>query len=365
VLKQEINFFNVKDYKLNKRPPKNGERIKIINTLLVDGNALFKVGFFGAKNEYNHRGEHIGGLYQFITVVRKLLNENLYHRVYVFWDGPFSGKLRYNIYPPYKSGRGKDYINGTTTIDESEFKQKIKVQSYLEEFFIRQLQHEFVESDDFIGYYCLNKKENERITICTNDRDMCQLISEDVRIYFCDLKNYVDITNYSLYFCHHYENAALIKTIIGDYSDTIKGIKGVKQDTLLTLFPELKEKKVSLSELIEKAKEIQQERIESKKKPLKTLSNIINCITDGVQGEKIYEINYALVDLKNPMITEEATQQLNDLIEGELNPTNRGIKNVITKIKIDGLENNIGSNRYSEYLLPFKLLIEREIKNNN
>ena len=114
---------------MNKRPPKNGERIKVINTLLVDGNALFKLGLYGAKGEYNHRGEHIGGLYQFLTILRKLLTENLYHRVYVFWDGKFSGKLRYNIYQPYKSGRGKNYIEGTEP-DESEMKQKKMIWNY-------------------------------------------------------------------------------------------------------------------------------------------------------------------------------------------------------------------------------------------
>jgi 5'-3' exonuclease len=347
---------------LNKRPPKEGERIQIINTLLVDGNALFKTGFFGAKSEYNHHGQHIGGLYQFLTVLRKLLTENMYHKVYVFWDGLFSGKLRYQIYEPYKSGRGKDYINGTKTVDESEALQKKMVWNYLENLYIRQIQHNFVESDDFIGYYCLNGLENEKITICTNDRDMCQLISDNVRIYFCDLKNYVDKSNYSSYFCHHPENSSLIKIIIGDNSDTIKGVKGVKETTLLSLFPEIKEKKVTLNEIIEQAKVLQQKRIDSKQKPLKVLDNIINGVTDGVQGDRLYEINTALVDLKQPMITEDAIQELNDLKEGYFDTEDRGIKNVLAQMKKDGLEKTIGSNRYPDYLIPFKQLIERELK---
>jgi len=349
---------------LNKRPPKNGERIKVINTLLVDGNALFKFGFHGAKSEYNHRGEHIGGLYQFLTILRKLLGENLYHRVYVFWDGKFSGKLRYNIYEPYKSGRGKNYIDGTEP-DESEMKQKKMIWNYLEELCIRQIQHEFVESDDFIGYYCLNRQENEFITICTTDRDMCQLISERVRIYFCDLKTYIDTNNYSNQFSHYYENAALIKIITGDNSDTIKGIKGVKEATLISLIPDIKTKKVTLESLLEKAKVLQEERLKSKQKPLKSLDNIINGVTDGVQGEKLYEINTALVDLKNPLITDDAIEQLNDLIDGVFNMDERNLKNVLKQMKVDGLEKTIGSYRYGEYLIPFKQLIEREIKQSN
>jgi 5'-3' exonuclease len=294
--------------------------------------------------------------------MRKLLNEDLYHKVFVFWDGKFSGKLRYEIYKPYKSSRGKDYENGTHPVEISELEQRKKIWDYLNALNIRQITDEVVESDDFIGYYCLNRKEHEFITICTTDRDMCQLVSDNVKIYFCDLKTYVSVENYSTFFQHHYENAALIKIITGDNSDTIKGIKGVKETTLLSLFPTIKEKRVSLQELIEQAKILQEQRVENKQKPLKTLENIINAITDGVQGEKIYEINTALVDLKNPLITEDAIQSLDDLIDGEFNMNDRGLKNVIQKMKIDGLEKTIGPNRYSEYLIPFKQLIEREIK---
>lgn len=347
---------------MNRRPPKNGERVQIINTLLVDGNALFKVGFFGAKNEYNHHGEHVGGLYQFITILRKLLNENLYHRVFVFWDGLFSGKLRYEIYSPYKSGRGKDYINGTQPQDESEKSQKEKIWEYLNELGIKQLRHDLVESDDFIAYYCLNHEENEKITICTNDRDMCQLISQDVKIYFCDLKDYVDNNNYSTYFSHDQSNAALIKTIIGDYSDSIRGIKGIKETTLLNLFPEIREKKVTLDEIIKKAKELQEKRIENKQKPLKALNNIISGITDGVQGEKFYEINSALVNLKNPMMTDDAIDSFNKLKEAEFNFNDNSIKNVLFMMKRDGLDKTIGTERYAQYLMPFKKLIQREIR---
>lgn len=347
---------------MNKRPPKTGERIKVINTLLVDGNALFKFGFFGAKDEYNHRGQHIGGLYQFLTILRKLLTEHLYHRVYVFWDGKYSGKLRYNLYPPYKSGRGKDYEHGTQPIDASELKQKKMIWNYLEELYIRQIEHEFVESDDFIGHYCLTKGKHENVTICTTDRDMLQLISDTVRIYFFDLRSYVDNINYSSYFCHHPDNAALIKIITGDNSDSIKGVKGVQETTLLSLFPELKERKVSLQEILDSAKLQQEERLKQKKDPLKALDNIINGVTDGPQGNKLYEINTALVDLKNPMITEDAKEQLNDLIEGEFDTESRSLKNVLKFMKIDGLEKSIGSTRYPEYLIPFKQLIERELK---
>jgi DNA polymerase-1 len=346
---------------MNKRPPRNGEKIeKIQNTLLVDGNALFKVGYFGAKNSYNSNGQHIGGLVSFLTILRKLLTEDLYHRVYVFWDGNFSGKLRYEIYEPYKSGRGKDYVNGTHPVDEAELIQRKMVWEYLNEMYVRQIMDDVVESDDFIAYYCLSKNKNEKITIASTDRDFLQLISDDVRIYFLDLKEYVALSNYSSYFCYNQENAVLMKTMLGDDSDTIKGIKGLGEKTLLTLFPELTERKVTLNEIIESARKQQEARIEEKKKPLKVLDNIINSVTDGVQKEKIYEINERLVNLSTPMMTDYGIRELEQLMEGTLDSSGRDLKNVLIMMKRDGLDEYLGEYRSSDYLIPFKKLIDRE-----
>lgn len=350
---------------MSKRPPRNGDKIeKTQNTLLVDGNALFKTGYFGAKDAYNNNGEHIGGVYQFITTLRKMLSEDLYHRVYVFWDGNFSGLLRYNIYEPYKSGRGKDYKNGTQPIDPSELKQRRMVWDYLNEMYIRQLKHEVIEGDDYIATYCLNKKKNEKITIVTNDRDMSQLITNDVKIYFCDLKEYVGQLNYNKFFKHHQENSVLLKTMVGDISDSIKGIKGLGETTLLNNFPMLKERKVSLKEVIAEAIKLQEERVAQKKKPLQVLTNIVNRVTDGVQGKKIYEINEKLVNLKHPMVTKDGLKDLKTLIDGTLDSSNRELKTVLVMMKNDGMEDMIGTARYPDYLIPFKKLITREQNNN-
>jgi 5'-3' exonuclease len=191
---------------------------------------------------------------------------------------------------------------------------------------------------------------------------MSQLIDDDVRIYFCDksIKNYVDKTNFSSYFCYSYQNAALVKTIIGDDSDSIKGIKGLKEKTLTNLFPVLKERKLTLNDIIDEAKKQQETRLSSKQKPLKVLDNIINSITDGVQGTRIYEINELLVNLKKPMLTEDGISDLEQLINGTLDASGRDLKNVLMYMERDGLDKTIGDIRYPEYLIPFKKLIERE-----
>ncbi len=341
-------------------PPKDRSNEKI-KTLLIDGNALFKTGYHGAIGEYNLKGEHIGGLYQFITMVRKLIEENLYHRVFVFWDGKFSGKMRYEIYSDYKANRNKDFVNGTEPDDMNQILERLMVQEYLEELFIRQIEDEIVESDDFIAYFCSTREENEIITICTNDRDLCQLINENVSIYLCDKKVYITPENYNLHFKHHFKNVALIKIISGDNSDNIKGIKGVKETTLLNHFPFLKERESSLEEILENANILNEERILSKKKPLVAITNLINSVTDGIQGKDIYEINKYLVDLTVPLINKEAVEKLELLKYSTLDPNERGIKNVYNLMKRDGLDMKIAKSTM-DFLLPFKKLIEREKK---
>lgn len=346
---------------MNKRPPRTGEKQESeIKTLLVDGNALFKLGYFASQNMYNENGKPIGGVYTFMTILRKLLTDDLYHQVYVFWDGNFSGKLRYEIYKPYKSDRGKDYENGTQPIDEIELSQRKRVWEYLNEFYIRQLMDEVIESDDFIAYYCLNKSKNENITIVSTDRDFLQLMSEDIRIYFLDLKEYVALSNYSSYFCYHQSNSVLMKTMLGDNSDSIKGIKGLGETTLIKFFPMLKQKKTNLKEIIDEAKIIQEQRLIERKKPLKVLDNIINSVTDGVQKEQVYEINELLVNLTHPMMTEDGIRELEQLKEGTLDTSERDLKTVFMYMEMDGLDKLLGKERYKEFLDPFKKLIQRE-----
>ena len=360
---------------MNRKPPRNGTKKEILNTLLVDGNALFKTGFFGASSEFNRSGDHVGGIYQFITVLRKLLSENLYHQVYVFWDGTFSGKLRYNIYPAYKSDRGKDFINGSHPVDESEVNQKLRISKYLEELFIRQIKDEIVESDDYIAYYCKTKKPHEAVTICTNDRDLAQLIKRGIRIYFCDpqIKNYVTVANFNDYFKYHRENAALVKSLIGDNSDSIRGIKGLGEPTLLKHFPEISERKVSLEEILISADKQLQERKEAKKKPLAVLTNLLEGRTtirdektskfvDEVLGDSYFSNRWALVNLEEPMMTDEGLERLEEYLDAPLNPEGRGIKNAYTLIKQDGVDHVIGESRFNDYLVPFKKLMERELK---
>ena len=148
--------------------------------------------------------------------------------------------------------------------------------------------------------------------------------------------------------------------MIGDNSDCIRGVKGLKDDKLISLFPEIKERVVTLDDIINSAKKQQEERISSKKKPLIILDNIINQVTLGPQGNRLYEINERLVNLRNPMMTKDGIEALNELIDGTLDNSGRELKNVFKMMRTDGLNRVMGESRFDDFLTPFKLLINRE-----
>lgn len=321
-------------------------------TLLVDGNALLKTAYFGAKNRMTN-----SGLYMFMTIIRKLILNNSFDKVVIFWDGQYSGKLKYELYPLYKANRNRNFIN--PTLDDREmWIQKERIKEYCEDLFIRQYQDDVVEADDCIGYYCANKLTNEVITICSNDRDFCQLLNDDVSIYLLDKKIILTNKNYNKYFNHYYKNARLVKIIEGCTSDNIFGILGVQETTLLDLFPNLKSKEMSLNELLIEAKQMVLTNKSS------ALQNIIEGKTKNSEfsGEQLYDILNKIINLSEPLITEEAKQVVLDLINLPLDPEGRHYKNVLKKMINDGFINQIpgGHDGYVDYIKPFIFLTKKE-----
>lgn len=330
------------------RTPKG--KPKKTKTLIVDGNVLMKRSYNGAKNVY-HKDKHIGGIFAFYSTLRKLILEHKIEKVVITWDGERGGTLRLDYYPDYKGNRPKFF-------DKEYELQKLRVKQYAEDLSIRQYEHPDVESDDLMAFYCKNKKKMEEVMIYTNDRDMCQLINEDVTIFLADKKMEVGIGNYQWFFEHHYKNAGLIKIIEGCSSDYIKGVDGVTENTLLKHFPQLRDREVSLEEIIQASIKINEER----EKPLKVLENIVEGRTRGNHRGPLYEVNKKIIDLKEPLLTEEASENIINLIDLPIDPNGRDPKNVLKMMIEDGVMYALpgGENGYLNFMEPFVKLLKKE-----
>lgn len=363
------------------------------NTLLIDGSNILELSSLG-DNTVSSSGKPIGGITQFILQLKMLLQKGNFRYVYVFWDGKNSGQLRANEYFLYKANRDKEFDDANLSEYMKEVNRKVDymyqrfvkkkdpikllekqkqkeifywqrdiVMEMLEELFVRQCVCDETEADDFIGYYVSHKKPNEKIVIVSNDRDLTQLIDEDVIVYVQSMKAFINTKNHTDIMGYNYQNVVLKKMLCGDASDNIKGIKGVGEKTLLSNFEEIKKRKVTLEEVIERARLINEERVKEKKKPLKWAENIVNKVTDGCQGERIYEINEKIIDLKNPLMSDEAKELLDSIMYAPIDPTDRNMENlynIILKYDIDKLKD---PTTFGNFFSEFMYLIDKEKKN--
>lgn len=331
-------------------------------TLLVDSSYLLKRSFHGAKDVYTAKFGQIGGLYGFFTTVRKLIKEHQINKVVLVWDGQNGGIYRYRIDKDYKSNRkNKEWFKKIELSDaeirkekekeESILKQRLRVQAYAEELYMRQIEVNEIEADDLIATYCFKHNNQEEIYLYSNDRDFAQLLDLNITIIFPNISQPVTKTNYIMHFNHHYTNALVIKIICGDTADNIHGISGMGEDTLLKYFPELKFKHLSVREICQKADEINKQRIVEKKKPLKALENLLNNVDR-------LKTNFKLASLREPMLNENAENALIEL-EAPLDITNRGGKNLLPLMREDDFLSVYGST-YVQYVEPFYTVVSHE-----
>ena len=363
--------------------------------LVIDGNSVLKSSLVN-KDAINSKGEEYGAILLFLRRVGQLLMKRDFDHCVVCWDGFNSGALRWQLYNDYKANRDKNYeaasaisnpqsdydayiaayckkvidyhkknkkgVRRGETDDENFQRQRAILQEILDELFVRQYMYENVEGDDLIAYYCKNKGKNDYIVIVSEDRDISQLIQDDICLFipsqkvFVSPKNDVEILGIPSY------NMVLKKIICGDASDNIKGVKGIGEITLEKYYPQIKTEKATLEGFLAVCKDILEERKEKKLKPLKCLENAINGVTDGCQGDKLYEINEKIIDLSKPLLTEDAENELKEIYDAPIDPEGRDLKNVYRIIERNGMSELYNGDNFGNLFGQFQRVQKKEIE---
>lgn len=141
----------------------------------------------------------------------------------VFLSG--STNFRYKIYPDYKANRKEQrrpkHLEGCKEYLQQQFKAH---------------RYEGYEADDLIGMVTTAlRKESQRISIVSNDKDFTQLGGEGVEQYDFTTGKVWEVSEYDamLYFYK--------QILMGDKADGVPGLKGVGNQTALKLLKECKE----------------------------------------------------------------------------------------------------------------------------
>lgn len=196
----------------------------------------------------------------------------------------------------------------------------------------------------------------------TADMDLTQLIADDIAIY--DLHNKIFITpkNFTEKFGYYYENTFVKKVFCGDVSDNIGNIKGLSESGFYNLMPEAKERLVTIDEVKERARELINERVENKKKPLKVHENIINGVSNKTYDGDFYEINSKIIDLKHPILTDDAKETMDGMIHAPIDPDGRSFQNLYSYIIDDNIDVLKSGEKFSSFFSTFKKIENIEKK---
>lgn len=338
-----------------------------MSVLLVDGDNLLTIGFYGLKNHF-YKGNHIGAIYHFVNTLRRSFETYHLDKIVVFWDGENGSDSRRKYYSHYKENR-KSRLRSDEELNSYQY-QKQRVKQYLEEIFVRQGEFELCEADDCIAHYVQNSP-NEKKIIYSGDGDLTQLVSENTQIYNPSHQK-IYKKNDTILYNHEeilIENVTLVKMLCGDPSDNIAGIKNMGIKRLLSLFPEIKNSVITLEDIRTKTDILFEED-----KDNWLLKNLLTGITKhGVFGEEFYEINKKIVSLDEPFLTDQAKETIIDLVNEKLDQEGRSYKNVMRMMREDGLFLLLpkSDDGFVEFLNPFLRLTRKEknkrtikIKNN-
>jgi 5'-3' exonuclease len=327
-----------------------------MSVLLVDGDNLLTIGFYGVKN-YFYKGTHIGGIYHFLNTLRRAFETYHLDKIVVFWDGLDGSQTRKKIYIHYKENR-KSRLRSEEEINSYGY-QRDRVKQYLEELFVRQGEYEYCETDDCIAYYS-QKSNNESKIVYSSDGDLTQLVSETTQIYNPS-HGKIYKQNDTIVYDHEeilIENVKLVKMMCGDSSDNIAGIRGMGVKRFLSLIPELRTEQISIEQVKDKCNILFEQD-----KTNRLVTNLLTGVTKhGVFGDEFFDVNSRIVSLDDPFLTDEAKQNIDSLINENLDPEGRSYKNTMKMMMEDGLFNVLpkSDDAWIKFLNPFLRLTRKE-----
>jgi DNA polymerase-1 len=279
--------------------------------LLIDGLNLFFRNFAMMKM-VNQDGAHVGGLGGFLRSLNYLINQLQPTSVYVVFDGAGSSINRKNLLSEYKSGRNLVRITNWDVFDsleeehDSKINQTVRLIHYLKCLPVKTVSMNKVEADDIIAYLSdiLSTKHDSKVFIVSNDQDFIQLVNDKITVYRPAEKEFYTKEMVKNNYGVLSENFILYKTLLGDQSDKVGGIKGLGKKGIIKKFPELLERPLTFDELMDIA--------ESKIKEHVVYARII-------QDEDRLKNNYKIMDLGKPLVDEVEKQFLEEFSQ-ELPP---------------------------------------------
>ncbi|SGX65669.1 DNA polymerase I [Staphylococcus argenteus] len=264
--------------------------------VLIDGNSLSFRAFYALPLLSNKAGIHTNAVYGFAMLLEKILKEEKPDHFLVAFD---AGKttFRHEKYSEYKGGRQK------TPPELSE--QFPYIRQLLDAYHIKRYELDNYEADDIIG--TLSKEADKagfQTIIITGDRDLTQLATDNVTIYYTK-KGVTDVDHYTPEFISEKYNGLTpsqiidMKGLMGDSSDNIPGVAGVGEKTAIKLLNQFN----TVEGIYEHLEEVSGKKLKEK---------LENSKEDALMSKELATINVDSpieVSLEDTLMTNQNDQQ--------------------------------------------------------
>ena len=218
--------------------------------VLIDGHSIINRAFYGVPELTNSEGLHTNGVYGFLNIMLKILEEEKPEYLAVAFDRK-EPTFRHKMYEEYK---------GTRKPMPQELREQVPVlQELLKAMQIPVIMQPGLEADDILGTLATRAaKEGKEVSVVSGDRDLLQLASEEILIRIPKTKRGgTEIENYHT--AEVVEKYGItppqvidMKGFMGDTADNIPGVPGVGEKTagkLLSKFGTLEEAYERLEEV--------------------------------------------------------------------------------------------------------------------
>jgi len=265
--------------------------------IIIDQNNMF-FRHYVVDPSISANGNPIGGLQGSIKGLQKFLKDLNPDMVIICWDGFGGSKKRKQINKNYKNGRSparlnrniQDILNPAEEL-ENQIWQLSRLTEYYDIFPIVQFLIDNLEADDIISYTAQMEyfKDWQKVII-SSDQDFIQLLTNNKTILYRPIqKQILSLRNVEEIYGIHPSNFVLARSIIGDKSDNLSGIKGVGFKRLISNFSFLRESRVfTIDDVFEECKK--QLSLEEEKKNLFVFQSIL-------EGAETINTNYKLMSL--------------------------------------------------------------------
>ena len=196
--------------------------------IIIDGNNLMFKSFYALPQLANFEGVVSNAVFGFTNMMIKIIKEVEPKYIAVTFDVA-KKNFRHEKFPEYKGTRKPTPIELVN--------QFPIVKDLLKKMNICVVEQEGLEADDLMG--CLSRSFKTKNIIVSGDRDAFQLINKNTSILFpkkgVSDTILIDEDNIQEHFGVRSDQVVDLKSLMGDSSDNIPGVKGVGEKTALDL----------------------------------------------------------------------------------------------------------------------------------